>query len=400
MKRALIATTAALVALSSGSALAAQPETFVGDANAVGLELTIQGSGSIEGGGLTIGYSEAIVEESGEGAAAERCAAEGAVSCAIAAGELALGDTASSWWPGNAGTNSATAFALPPDVSELLTAEIGEAVATTAEAPRAIAEGGAAELTVTATQTLYNALPQELRDGLEELTTTLEEQASSDPTDLIERAFATTDQLRENIESAPILQVYAGGSNSISEVDGDVTTSTAEAIGSTIVVAPFADSTETNPQGLVIIEIGKATATATSDQFQAAADFSPAIVTLRVLNPATGEYDVQDVEGETACPEPLVGTPLEVCVTAGSGSKTVDGSSAAARADAVRVEAFPDTLAVSFRAASAEVGVASTPTPAPPPEPEEPNMPRTGGGLMLPGLLLLGGALGLRRLKN
>ncbi|MDX1620824.1 MAG: hypothetical protein R3320_07535 [Nitriliruptorales bacterium] len=391
MKRALIATTAAVMALNAGPAAAAPPQTFLADASAVGLEMTIQGEG------LTIGYSEAIVEEGGESEAA--VCAEGAVACAIAAGELALGETAKSWWPGNAEKSVATAFALPADVSPLLTATIGEAVADTSDAPHAVAEGGAAELTVTATQTLYNALPQELRDGLEQLTTELEDATAEDPTGIIGRAFSTVDQLRDNIESAPILQVFAGGSDSVSSVDGDVVTTTAEAIGSTIVVAPFPESTEDNPQGLAIVNVGKATATATSDQFAASSDFSPAIVSLHVFNATDGTYQSVPVEGDTGCA--LEGTPLQVCVTAGYGTKTVDGSSAAARADAVRVEAFPDTLAVSLRLASAEVGVGAAPPPAPAPaRPEEPSMPRTGGGLVLPGALLLAGALGLRRFLN
>lgn len=391
MKRVLIASMAAALALGSGTATAAEPDKFLGDANAVGLELTIQGSG------LTIGYSKAVVEEGLEEDATATCE-KGAVACAVAAGELALGETAKSWWPGNAEKTSATAFELPSDFSPLLTAQIGEAVANSNGTPTAVAAGGAAQLTVTATETLYNALPQGLRDGLEELTTTLEEQAASnDPTGIFEQAFGTLDQLRENIESAPILQVWAGGSDSRSTVDGDTVTTVGEAAGSIVVVAPFAGSTEENPQGLVIVTVGKALATATSNQFEATSDFTPAIVSMQVFDTTTGEYETIAVEGDSDCA--FEGTPLQICVTAGSGAKTTDGASAAARADAVRVEAFPDTLAVSLRLASAEaaVGAAPPPAPAPAPAPEEPSMPRTGGGLVLPGAILIGVAAVLRR---
>lgn len=393
MKRALISLMAAAVALGSSAALAAEPATFLGDANAVGLELTLQGSG------LTIGYSEAVVETDVQSDATAACE-DGAVACAIGAGELALGEIAKAWWPGNAGTSKATAFELPGEFSDLLTGQFGEAVATATDTPSAVGQGGVAEFSLTATQTLYNALPEELRQGLEDLTTTLEEQAQQeDPTGIFERAFGTLDQLRENIEAAPILQLYAGGSDSSSIVDGDRVTSTAEASGSILVVAPFEGSTAENPEGLVIVTIGESLATATTDQFEATADFTPAIATLSVLDVTTGEYDTQTIEGDTGCA--LEDTPLEICVTAGSGATTVEGSSAAARADAVRVEAFPDTLALSLRLASAETSVAATPpTAAPAPGPEEPNMPRTGGGFVLPGLLLLGGALGVRRLRR
>lgn len=392
MKRALISLTAATVMLGSGTAGAAEPAAFLGEANAVGLELTIQGSG------LTVGYSEAIVETDVADEATAICDAA-AVSCAAAAGELALGETALAWWPGNAGTTEATAFELPEDFSPLLTGRIGKAVASATDTPAADATGGAAEFSLTATETLYNALPEELRNGLEELTTTLEEQAQDDPTGVFQRAFGTLDQLRENIESAPILELYAGGSESSSIVDGDTVTSTAQAAGSTLVVAPFEGSTADEPAGLVIVTVGKALATATTDQFTASADFTPAIVSMRVFDVTTGEYDAVDVEGEQGCA--LEGTPLEICVTAGSGTTTEEGASAAARADAVRIEAFPDTLAVSLRLASAEAGVGAAPPPPPAAaEPEEPSMPRTGGGYILPGLLLLGGALGVRRLRG
>ncbi|PSO47504.1 MAG: hypothetical protein BRC32_04215 [Actinobacteria bacterium QS_8_72_14] len=117
--------------------------------------------------------------------------------------------------------------------------------------------------------------------------------------------------------------------------------------------------------------------------------------------------------GQSEC----VGTqPLQLCVSVGDGNTTVSGSGASASANAVSIQALGGTLpelSVDLAGASTGVNAAPAAQVEPQEEPQQPQeptvepvgqeLPDTGGGALVPGLLLLGaggaGFAGLRRMR-
>lgn len=396
MKRALVSLTAAIVLVGASAALAATPDAYLGHSTATGLNLTLTPPDG-DPQGLTIGFTEAAVDsgdvEPGEDGVDRGCDDDAHLACADAAGEAIFGEHAIAFWPGNEGPNDATAFTLPEEFAPLLEVELGQATAQAGDGPDATADAGAAEITLTANE----QLPPELSEGLQEITGPICEGTADTP---LERLGCSLDQVVEDITQVPLVKIYLGPTTSETVVDGDHVTATGTAQGAVIVVMPTEASTAENPEGYVIVEVGAAQATAQTDQFEASADFDPAILRIRILDVTTGEYDEIPVEGDTGCA--AEDTPLEICVVAGSGSTTVDGASAAARAAGVQISALADPLpTLDLALASAEAAVTAAPAPAPAAvAPDEPSMPRTGGGYILPGLLLLGGAIGIRRLRG
>jgi hypothetical protein len=404
MKRKTIALLAAALLLLLALPAMAAP-TYVGRATATGLELTLAGEG------LVIGFSEAAVQSS---ASDEACGADRGNACAQGAGALLIGETAEAHAPGNEGPADATALPLPEDLSPLLNGEIGAAraeAAFAAGAGSARGDGGAITLELTATQTLAENVP--LQDALEQVSEgLLGPIADGDPTGLGERLKGTVDQLVENLDVAPLLTLSGAPSISTATHEGGVTTATATAKGIVLVLAPTpASLLPLAPEGLVIVEVGDATATATTDETSAEADFDPALVRIRIFDPTTGGYDeIPVAPGQSQCIPGIEGTPLETCITVGGGETVVEGAGAAAAAAGVSIRALADplpTLQLSLAAAEAAVAAAPapapepTPTPTPPPPAPQPDLPRTGTGLLVPslGLLTLGtaGWFGLRR---
>jgi hypothetical protein len=143
-----------------------------------------------------------------------------------------------------------------------------------------------------------------------------------------------------------------------------------------------------------------------SDRTDASADFDPRLVTLGVTNPVTNEVETISVEpGESQC---VGAEPLVVCVSVADGDTTVEGSGASATANAVSVTAFEDPLPqvkLDLAAATAAVNSDEVVEPFQEQAPEEPTpqpaLPVTGGGALVPGLLLLGaGSAGFAALRR
>lgn len=371
-------------------------DTFVGTSTATALKLTIDETG------LTAGFTEAAVQSE---PLAEACGELGD-ACARAAGELLLGEAAEASAPNNPGPKSVAAFEIPDTLHPLLTGSIGtaRAEARADSITRGLGEAGVANVELTATQTLVEQVPQ-LQEALREIgDTLLDPVAEGDPTGLVGRVRDSVDHIAENVSEAPLLTVAAGPSKSESTDTGSRTTATAAAQGATVVLVPTPLSLlPDQPEGLVIVEVGAAKATATTDRLAASSDFDPALVRVRILDPATGTYDVVEIApgDEPTCV--LGGTPLELCIGVGSGSSTVADGGASAIASGVTVTALTDPLpTVRLRLAEAEAAVnAARVAPAPAPGPE---LPVTGGGMAVTGLvvLVLGAAswFGLRRLRT
>jgi hypothetical protein len=381
----------ALLLLLAAPATAAH--TYVGNATATGLELTLGGQG------LTVGFSEAAVQSSPSD---EGCGSDRGNACARGAGALVIGETAEAFAPGSEGPADATALPIPEPFAPLLTGEIGTARAEAGidgNDASARGDGGALTLSLTATQTLAESVP--LQDALDQISDAiLTPITEGDPTGLAERLQGTVDQLSENLDQAPLLTLAAGPSTSTAtDIDG-VTTATATAQGAVLVIAPTPENLlPLLPEGLIIVEVGAASATATTDQTAATAGFDPALVRLRVFDPTTGEFDVVEIApGQSMCGGE--GTPLETCITVGGGTETVEGAGAAATAAGVSITALADPLPTlrlalaetTAAVASAAPAPAAAPTPAPTPEPvtPAPDLPRTGGALVVPALALLG----------
>jgi hypothetical protein len=379
---------------------ASAAHTYVGTATGSGLRLTLAGNG------LTVGFSEAAVQSAASEVA---CGKERGVACARAAGELTVGETAEAHAPGNEDPEETTAFPIPEDFSPLATGQIGIARALasiTGDDSTAQGEGGAIRLSLTATQTLAEALP--LQDAIGQVSDNiLTPIAEGDPTGLGERVKGTVDTLNERLADTPLLTLNGGPSVSeAKDIDG-VTSANATARGAVITLVPAPETLQNVvPDGLVVVEVGEARAEVSTDQKVATADFSPAIVTLKVFNPTENAYDVVQVApGASECGGEA---PLVLCVTAGGGNETIEGAGAAAEAAGVSIRAFADPLPeLRLELAAVEAAVnAAPPAPAPSPSPTAPTdvspstqLPRTGGGL--PALALLGmstlGWYGVRR---
>lgn len=382
---------------------AAADHSYFASAKATALEATIAGQG------LTIGLTDATIQS----VDTEDGCAKGIQACSSALGALLGQDplstgTAVAEAPGNEGPNDATGFPIPEDFSPLLTGGIGvaQAAATGGANPLATSDAGAFELALTATQTLADNIP--VQDVLDQVgDNILDPLADADPTGVVTRVRDTVDMISQNLTETPILTIAGGPSSASSESKDGIVTSKAASFGVNIAIAPTTLNLPTAPDGLVVIEMGAGTATVQSDQFEAEADFDPAIVRLKFLDPGTGEYDVIEVApGQSQC-TPFEGTPLEplqVCITAGNGSTEVDGAKATAIAEGVAITAFADPLPqVRIATAAAEATVNAAPPlddptpPAAPPTAEPPSLPRTGGAAVLPALALLGLGVGATR---
>jgi len=403
--RTRIATGLLLGSLATIALPASADHAYFASASAVGLEVTLGGQG------LTIGATDATIQsvstDDGCGSGITACA--NAVGMLIGQEPLTTG-VATASAPGDEGPNDATGFPLPEDLNPLLAGAIGpsQAAASDGEDPSASADAGVVELAVTATQTLADNLP--VQDVLDEVgTQVLDPLADNDPTGVVTRVRDTVDLISANLSETPILTIAGGPSSSTAESRNGRVTATASAHGVNIAVVPTPANLPTLPDGLVVIEIGAASASATSDQFEADADFDAALVRLKFLDPGTGDYDVIEVPVNASECTPFEGTPLEpltVCVTVADGTTSIEGAQASASAAGVAITAFADPLPqVRIATAFADAIVNAAPPadeppaePAAPPAPAPPSLPRTGAAAVLPALGLLGLALtALRR---
>ena len=255
--------------------------TFAGQGGARGLNLTLQDQG------LTLGLTEGRVQS----AATNDCAG---VACARAAGAVEpFGTTVTATSPGSPGPAEEAAFDLGTDVSpeltQVLDATIGAARAATAESPVLLAEGdaGAAHLEVTLTQTLLEELPEELTGGLEEALGAIAEGlapiAEQDESGTIQGILDQLESLVGDLTSAPLLTVDLGPTEAMSTAQGMRVDASSRAAGAVVVIAPLPESSALDPQGLIVIEVGSATASATTDGTTGSATADPAIARVTLL---------------------------------------------------------------------------------------------------------------------
>lgn len=414
-KRTTIAVAAAALLLLLMAAPVGAAHTYVGFSTGTALEFTITPPDS-DPTGLVVGFSDAAVQS---GPSEDGCTQGNA--CAEGAGELLFGDSATATAPGDPGPHEVTAFELPEALDDILIADIGigRAQASSGADTSAHGEGGAATLSITVTETVLGSDAGEpIEDTLQDLSDTLLGPLEDNETteQLGEQVKGLFDLLIENLANAPLADIAVGASSAEADDVSGITTASAEAQGAQVLVAPFPNPLPGVP-ALVIIDVGAASVSVSSDQFDATADADPAIVRLRVFDPAqaleTPDDPYQEVEVALGEEETCAGaSPLIVCIAPSAESTEITGSGATAIATAVGVSLFEDPLpTVRLRLAETEAGVNSAPPPAEPTAPPapsdptpQPDLPRTGGGMALPALALLGlggaGWFGLRRMHG
>lgn len=353
--------------------LAGANHTFAATATATGFDLRVA-----EMGRLSLGFADARVAST----PVMGCP-PGTLSCATGGGLVLTGQTATATRPGDMGPNSTTPTTTggtPLGDAALVTVGAGTAQVTAPPGPIARADGSAATIDVTATQTLVETVPavdDAIQTGLETIDTILGPVQDADPTGVVERVNESVDALIGDLAGAPIATVFVGQSRAFVMDDETVTSAVAAGGGATLVLAPTPGNTAAVPEGLVIVELGAATATATTNQRQATAESLSALVRIRVLDPTTGTFNdvVLPAGVDRMClsdtPAGPVAAVFDVCVIAGGGQTTMTGSAAAARSAGASVEAFVmGTELLALNLADAIVGVNAVPpaqVPTPPP---------------------------------
>lgn len=380
---------ALLIAAAPASAqeATATARTFAARAEATALQLWLGGEA---GGGIKIGHTTAAMRSD---TSVEFCEGE-ELTCATGAGEVSY-NQAKAAHPGTA-SDDQTGGALPEELAPLLRLVVGEAKAQAAPTS-AQGDAGLARLSLTATQTVAENIPQ-LQEGLREISNQiLGPIAEGDPSGEVgPRIKQTVDYLVDNLSASPLVTLDVMPSHSRVSDDANVAMAHAVAKGIVLAISPTPTHTAIAPEGFIIVEVGVAEVTAYSDGRPSESD--PAAVRISIFNPVTGEYDVIPVAaGDYICV--AEDTPLQTCVGLGSAQ----AEAGAARSGGVTIDALEGNLVLEVGAAEvgASQAAAPAPGPAPVPEPAPAPLPTTGGGLALPALGLLGlgslGAFGLRR---
>jgi len=353
---------------------------------------------------------------------------DGALACASGLGLVGAGESATARRPGNLGPNTvAPQGTVGTPLAQALDLAVGAATARVTEPPSPLsaADAQAASIDVTLTQSLFAGAPplQEAVNGaLDGLGMVLGPIGEQDPSGVVNRIDATLEELLGDLAAAPIASIELGPTTSQAIHTETGTAATSTTAGVRLVLAPTPQNLPLAPEGLVILDVGSASATASTDERAGSASFSPAIARLRFFDPTTGTYDpdivIESGEGRQCLSDggapPELTDNLNLCVTAGGGDTRQEGAAAASRASGVSIEAFAggmELLTLNLADATAGVNaaaaqVAQVPSPQPSPSPTRAPLPRTGPSapttpiavvLLLSGALLGAGLLRRRR---
>lgn len=433
-----IAALGALVALVTALALPAGAATtkstdFVLSGEARGLEVAIGDQG------VTLGFAKSLVDSTPKaiGIGAGQCAllgAEGDPSSLCAAE-----NTVTTAYPGNGGDGAEVCTAgMPAPLNEILDLRVAcgasktvfrKGIATTTNSgkvaslsaklpvgvklvPIDLSTEQVQEVVTTLTDVLAPVLdltPQVVQDTL---------QGAQDT------AFETVDGLLEVIQSldaTDALKVELGTSTSKVAHSGDMLESVSEAAGAKIgligVPSVKTDGSileEADPlkNGLVIIEVGTARASASVDRNTAksGAAASPALVTVKVrdiTSPTPKYVEVSVAPGQTVTL--LEGTPAESTIVAADSETIQEAGKASAVAKAVELHLLKGVnggvkLALAGASAAADAKITEEVSPVTPQKRAPKVLPLTGArDMTLVALVLLiaaTGALAVRRRFN
>lgn len=358
--------------VASAPAGAQTPEVYAGSALGRALNLSVLGQKA------TFGVSTAKIDST------LKAAADGAGQV------LVLGSTTKAQVSGNNSKQEAPqACAAAVPVAPVLNLGL-VCSASTAEVanglPHAVSEGSLAELDVTANALPINTVIAPVQQALEGVFGTLP--------DALDPATNTVSDLLTAVGTTQTLEAKVGHSRSeVSTVAGTVT-ATGVAEAAQVDLLPVGGLLD-NPVASIIVSSAKATAVYDRAAGTAVGSFDPALVTVRLSTPLTGNTDISVAPGQTVTI--LEGTPLEsrIIVADGSVTKNPDGSVAAV-ADGVKLELLKGVNGgITLELAHAEAGAAGSPgtVAAPGDVLEVAELARTGG---MPWIPLAGiGAVGL-----
>lgn len=283
---------------------------------------------------------------------------------------------------------------LPDPLNTILTVDLacGSSVSNLlgGSLPVTTNEGKVAEIGVGLD--LSGLVPQ-AEDAKEQLVDQLQEILEQAP----EQVRNALNQLLDAIDEGQAVQIVAGPATSNITADGPVLQVQSSAAGATIGAVgipdlnkegvPLPNTANAVEDGLIIVEVGKATASAqvTKADAASAAEAAASIVTVKVRDitqtkPTYTEIPVAPGQSVTI----LEGTPAESTITAAVATSEEKAGSAVAAADAVRVHLLKGVeggVVLGLGRATAAVTGREVQPQAPKPAAQE--LPRTGGTNMV-----------------
>ena len=409
---ALIFTLLALLAAALPAGAAAG-STYALEGEARGLELGLGDQGLTLGVALSRGDST----PSAQGVGAGQCSILGQnpnpdeLPCNESTSQSSEAPSGSS---SKDGTQTCAGPAIPAPLNSVLTLDLAcgaSASSITGGAPQTTNLGKVSEAALELD--LRGLIPQ-AEDAKEQLVDQLQQIIGGAP----EPIANALDQLLDAVDEGQGAQIILGPATSDIVSKGTKHTVTSTAGGALIGVAgipdldaegaPIPGSSTATEDGLIIIEVGRASASATIDEVSAAAgsDATAALVTVKVRDITQVKPTYQEVSvapGQTVTI--LEGTPAESTITAAGATKESKSGSALAAADAVRLHLLKGVsggikLGLARATAAASVDKAQPTVQAKNP-PNAKVLPQTGARdvtLMALGLLILAGvAIVVRR---
>ncbi|MFN2388774.1 MAG: hypothetical protein ABR575_04105 [Actinomycetota bacterium] len=375
---------------------------------------------SVLGEGVTLGLTLASADStpSAQGVAAAQCTLvaddpePGALPCSVE-------NTSKSRYPGDPGSGDPTCTAsLPEPLNAVVTLDVACGNSTSGIAGRVPWTKNQATVARLGTKLPVQALvpvtlpaTEQLVDDLTGALQPVLDQTPAVVHDAVDNVVGLLDDLAET----DLLKAEIGTATSTVSTKGAVTTVDSLAaparIGLVGIPSVTADGTAISgsadplTNGLVIIEVSQAEASASLNRTAATADSAAtaALVTVKIRDVTKTEpsyVTVTVADGETVTV--LNGTPAESTITAAGSSTKVTKGSAVAAADAVRLHLLKGVnggVVVGLGRATAAVTKHKTPAPPPQPEPRKrppTTLPVTGGvgyeGLAL-GLLVAAGLI-------
>ena len=344
MKRSFaLALVLSILVLGALPAGAAKTANFAVEGEARGLELALGEQGLTLGVALSQGNSSPFAA----GAGAGQCTVLGNNSDPqeLPCNESTMQKSSTSGG-GNTPGETCAAPTIPEPLNSVLNIELAcgsSSSAITKGSPTSSNTGKIGEATLDLD--LRGLIPQ-AEDAKEQLVDQLQDILGGAP----EPIANAVNQLLDVVDDGQALQVLLGPATSDITTKGDTVTVTSTAAGAKIGVAgipdlddegqPILGSSVATEDGLVIIEVGDAFASASVDKLSAVAnsDATAALVTVKVRDITQVKPTYQEVSvapGQTVTI--LEGTPAESTITAAAATKEQNPGSAVAAADAVRL---------------------------------------------------------------
>lgn len=312
------------------------------------------------------------------------------------------------------GTQTCAGPAIPAPLNSVLTLDLACGASASSVAGGGPQTTNLGKVSEAALELDLRGLIPQAEDAKEQLVDQLQEIIGGAP----EPIANALDQLLDAVDEGQGAQIILGPATSDIVSKGNKHTVTSTSGGALIGVAgipdldadgiPIPGSSKATEDGLIIIEVGRASASATIDEVSAAAgsDATAALVTVKVRDITQVKPTYQEVSvapGQTVTI--LEGTPAESTITAAGATKESKPGSALAAADAVRLHLLKGVsggikLGLARATAAASVEKAQPTVQAKNP-PNAKVLPQTGARdvtLIALGMLILAGvAIVVRR---